>query len=120
MQALLAEAARVDAEEDGHGKGKRGDELPKELGRRESRLKDSGGEAALEQEAREAAEKKQAEVAAQLKERRSRRANGDGSLEGGRRRRRTRKRRSRSRKRNDTDPESRIMKDGARRVCPSL
>src|ERR1700726_3754915 len=40
VQALLAEAARVDAEEDGkYGKGKRGDELPKELARRESRLK---------------------------------------------------------------------------------
>jgi transposase len=39
VQALLAEAARVDAEEDGkYGKGKRGDELPKELARRESRL----------------------------------------------------------------------------------
>jgi len=36
---LLAEAERVDAEEDAlHGKGKRGDELPKELKRREDRL----------------------------------------------------------------------------------
>ena len=68
VQALLAEAARVDAEEDGkYGKGKRGDELPKELARRESRLeKIREAKAALEQEAREAAEKKQAEVAAQL------------------------------------------------------
>ncbi len=59
VQALLAEAARVDAEEDGkYGKGKRGDELPKELGRRESRLeKIREAQAALEQEAREAAEK---------------------------------------------------------------
>ena len=37
VQAMLQEAARVDAEEDGeYGKGKRGDELPKELARRES------------------------------------------------------------------------------------
>ena len=36
VQALRAEAARVDAEEDGkYGKGKCGDELPKELARRE-------------------------------------------------------------------------------------
>src|ERR1700722_4353679 len=68
VQALLAEAARVDAEEDGkYGKGKRGDELPKELARRESRLeKIREAKAALEQEAKEAAEKKQAEVEAQL------------------------------------------------------
>src|SRR5208283_1777730 len=40
VQALLQEAARIDAEEDGkYGKGKRGDELPQELARRESRLK---------------------------------------------------------------------------------
>ena len=40
VDELLAEAARVDAEEDAKfGKGKRGDELPKELARRESRLK---------------------------------------------------------------------------------
>jgi transposase len=38
VEALLAEAARVDAEEDGkYGKGKRGDELPEEWARRESR-----------------------------------------------------------------------------------
>jgi len=71
VQALLAEAARVDAEEDGkYGKGKRGDELPKVLARRESRLeKIREAKAALEQEAREAAAQKQAEVEAQLKER---------------------------------------------------
>ena len=68
VQARLAEAARVDAEEDGkYGKGKRGDELPKELARRESRLaKIREAKAALEQEARAAAAKKQAEVEAQL------------------------------------------------------
>src|SRR3984885_173779 len=60
-QEQLTPLARVDAEEDGkYGKGKRGDELPKELARRESRLeKIREAKAALEQEAREAAEKKQ-------------------------------------------------------------
>ena len=40
VRGLLEEAERVDAEEDAkYGKGKRGDELPTELARRESRLK---------------------------------------------------------------------------------
>jgi len=40
VQRLLAEAERIDAEEDGqHGKGRRGDELPNELKRREDRLR---------------------------------------------------------------------------------
>jgi hypothetical protein len=71
VQALLQEAARVDAEEDGkYGKGKRGDELPAELARQEKRLeKIREAKAALEQEAREAAAKKRAEVEAQIKER---------------------------------------------------
>ncbi len=49
---LLAEAERVDAEENAlHGKGKRGDELPKELHRREDRLaKIREAKAALERE----------------------------------------------------------------------
>jgi hypothetical protein len=71
VEALLQGAARVDAEEDGkYGKGKRGDELPAELARRESRLeKIREAKAALEQEAREAAAKKQVEAEAQLKKR---------------------------------------------------
>src|ERR1700674_3393284 len=71
VKALLAEAAQVDAEEDGkYGKGKRGDELPKELARRESRLaKIREAKAALEQEAREDAKQKQLEVEARLEER---------------------------------------------------
>ena len=71
VEALLAEAARVDAEEDGkYGKGKRGDELPAELARRESRIaKIREAKAELEQEAREAAKQKQAEVESRLQER---------------------------------------------------
>jgi transposase len=112
VQALLQEAARVDAEEDGkYGKGKRGDELPKELARRESRLaKIREAKAALEQEAKEAAEKKEAEVAAQLKERekqeqeRGRPPQAPAAEEA---------KPEPQAQRNFTDPESRIMKDGA-------
>jgi transposase len=117
VQALLAEAARVDAEEDGkYGKGKRGDELPKELARRESRLeKIREAKAALEQEAREAAERKQAEVAAQLKERekqereRGRKFGGPPPQSPEAEEAKPEPRAQR----NFTDPESRIMKDGA-------
>jgi transposase len=117
VQALLAEAARVDAEEDGkYGKGKRGDELPKELARREGRLeKIREAKAALEQEAKEAAEKKQAEVASQLKER-EKQERERGRRFGGRPRQAPDPQEAKPEpkaQRNFTDPESRIMKDGA-------
>ena len=117
VQALLAEAARVDAEEDGkYGKGKRGDELPKELARRESRLeKIREAKAALEQEAREAAEKKQAEVEAQIKEREEQERER-GRKFGGRPPQAPDPEQAKPEpqaQRNFTDPESRIMKDGA-------
>src|SRR5208282_131676 len=84
VRGLLQEAAWVDAEEDGkYGKGRRGDELPKERARRESRLeKIREAKAALEQEAKEAAEKKQGEVAAQLKEREKQEREGGRKLGG--------------------------------------
>src|SRR5467141_416480 len=58
VEKLLAQAAETDTAEDAlYGKGKRGDELPAELARRESRLKKiAEAKAALEQEARECAE----------------------------------------------------------------
>ena len=117
VQALLQEAARVDAEEDGkYGKGKRGDELPQELARRESRLaKIREAKAALEQEAKEAAEKKQAEVAAQLKER-EKQERERGRKFGGRPPQAPDPEQVKPEpqaQRNFTDPESRIMKDGA-------
>jgi transposase len=117
VQALLAEAARVDAEEDGkYGKGKRGDELPKELARRESRLeKIREVKAALEQEAREAAEKKLAEVEAQLKER-EKQERERGRKFGGRPPQAPDPEQAKPEakaQRNFTDPDSRIMKDGA-------
>ena len=117
VQALLQEAARVDAEEDGkYGKGKRGDELPQELARRESRLaKIREAKAALEQEAKEAAEKKQAEVAAQLKER-EKQERERGRKFGGRPPQAPDPEQVKPEpkaQRNFTDPDSCIMKDGA-------
>jgi hypothetical protein len=117
IATLLAEAQRVDAAEDArYGKGTRGDELPAELARRESRLaKIRAAKAALEAEAKvEAAE---AAAAAQVKlatrERQTR--------ETGRKPKGptptvpdpTQATPTPKAQRNFTDPESRIMKDGA-------
>ncbi len=117
VKALLQEAARVDAEEDGkYGKGKRGDELPKELARRESRLaKIREAKAALEREAREEAEKKKAEVEAQLREREKQEQERGRKL-GGRSPQVPDPEQAKPKpeaQRNFTDPDSRIMKDGA-------
>jgi transposase len=117
VQALLAEAARVDAEEDGkYGKGKRGDELPEELARRERRLeKVREAKAALEQEARAEAEKKQAEVEARLKER-EKQERERGRKFGGRPPQAPDPGQAKPEakaQRNFTDPDSQIMKDGA-------
>ena len=72
VEKLLAEAAKADANEDAkYGPGKRIDELPKELARRESRLKNIvGAKAELEQEAKEQSEAEKAAVEAKLEERR--------------------------------------------------
>jgi transposase len=117
VEALLAEAARVDAEEDGkYGKGKRGDELPEELVRRESRLKKiREAQAALEAEAKEAAQQKQAEVEARLKER-EKQEEERGRKFGGRPPQAPPPEEAKPQpkaQRNFTDPDSRIMKDGA-------
>jgi len=117
VQALLAEAARIDAEEEGkYGKGKRGDELPEELARRESRLgKIREAKLALEEEAREAAQKKQAEVEARLRER-EKQEEERGRKMGGRPPQAPDPEEAKPEakaQRNFTDPDSRIMKDGA-------
>ena len=67
VEALLAAAEQADAEDDAkYGKSKRGDELPAEVQRRESRLKKiREAKAALEQQAKERAEEK-AQKAADL------------------------------------------------------
>jgi len=117
VQALLEEAARVDAEEDAiHGKGKRGDELPEELKRRESRLaKIREAKAALEQEAKAKAEAKAAEVAEKLAERERQQAE-TGHKPSGREPKAPDPEEATpdpKAQRNFTDPDSRIMPDGA-------
>jgi len=72
IDALLQQAEDTDAAEDAlYGKGKRGDELPDELSRRESRLKKiQQAKAELEQEAEAKAEQQRAEAEAKLAARR--------------------------------------------------
>ena len=117
IAALLEEAENVDEEEDAkYGKGKRGDELPKDLQLRESRLiKIREAKAALEAEAKAAAEKKAKEVEEKLAKRAEEEARTGKKAKG--------KApiapdvemampEAKAQK-NFTDPESRIMKDGA-------
>jgi transposase len=114
---LLAEAERVDAREDGlYGKEKRGDELPKELRRRAARLaKIRAAKEALEREAKERAELAAEDARKRLREREAKEA-ARGKRFGGRPPRipdpETAKPGPREQK-NFTDPESRIMMDGA-------
>jgi len=117
VAALLAEAERVDVREDGlYGKEKRGDELPKELKRRKSRLaKIRAAKEALEREAKERAELAAADARERLREREAKEA-ARGRKFGGRPPRvpdpETAVPGPREQK-NFTDPESRIMMDGA-------
>ena len=115
IKALLRQAQETDAAEDArYGSKRRGDELPDELSRRESRLqKIREAKAALEAEAREKAEHEHAEAEKKLAEREEQRTGN--------------KKRGRKpdppdpdkalpadkSQRNFTDPESRIMPDGA-------
>jgi transposase len=117
VERLLSEAEAVDAAEDArYGKGVRGDELPAELARRESRLKKIGeAKAALEAEARAAAEKKAAEARAKIaaREEKERRT---GKKTGGRPPAVPEVEKAKPEpkaQRNFTDPDSRIMVDGA-------
>jgi transposase len=117
IEALLQQAEDVDSAEDAqYGKGKRGDELPEELARRESRLKKiAQAKAELEQEAREKAERERAEAEAKLAERRA-----EEEQTGKKKRGREPKvpdpeqaHPEAGSQRNFTDPDSRIMPDGA-------
>src|SRR5665647_725475 len=117
VEKLLEEAARTDAEEDAkYGKGKRGDELPAELARRDSRLKKiAEAKAALEQEARERAVAEKAAVEARLKGR-EKQEEERGKKIGGRPPQVPDPEQAKPEpkaQRNFTDPDSRIMKDGA-------
>lgn len=104
VKRLLAEAERVDAEEDAkYGRGKRGDELSAELARRESRLrKIREAKEALEREARE----KHVEKGSGNDD--------DGDPSGGAAKPGSKQETPPEKaQRNFTDPESRIMLDGA-------
>jgi hypothetical protein len=117
MKALLEQAATVDRAEDAHyGQGQRGDELPAELARRESRLrKIREAKAALEHQAKEEAEAAAAAAQAKLAERQRYEAETGQKAKG---RAPTvpdpaQARPAATAQRNFTDPDSRIMKDGA-------
>jgi hypothetical protein len=114
---LLKEAEETDAAEDKrYGKGVRGDELPAELARRESRLrKIREAKASLEAEAKEQAQAAAAAVEAKLAERKQREEE-TGKKTRGRAPQVVNVDEAKPEpkaQRNFTDPESRIMKDGA-------
>jgi transposase len=117
VEELLREAEQVDAEEDArYGKGKRGDELPKELARRESRLKKiREAKEALEAEAKEEAEHAAKEAERKLEERAHKEAE-TGKKSGGKPPKVVDPEEAKpdpKAQRNFTDPGSRIMPDGA-------
>jgi transposase len=107
---LVARAEAVDAEEDAEfGKGVRGDEIPEELRFRETRLaKIEEAMAALEAEAKAEADAKRAEIAEKEKAREE-----EGRPRRGRRPKAPSDKPEDKAQRNFTDPDSRIMKDGA-------
>lgn len=114
---LLAQAQQADREEDGrYGKGKRGDELPAELQRRESRLaKIREAKAALEAEAQAQAEVKAREAQEKLAAR-ERQQTETGKKPPGRPPLVPDPEQAKPEpkaQKNFTDPDSRIMKDGA-------
>jgi transposase/IS5 family transposase len=108
--ALLSEAERVDAEEDERfGVDRRGDELPEELRRRESRLQRiKEAKEALERQAREAETARRAELEALGKQPRPREGRDPFAPKP-------------TAQRNFTDPDSKIMKtsDGSFHQCYS-
>jgi transposase len=105
VERLLQEAERIDAREDEmYGRDKRGDELPEELSRRETRLKKiREAKKALEEEARLGARKKAAERAAKE-------AACNGKKMPGRPPGPIQEKPEGKAQRNFTDPDSRIMK----------
>ncbi len=114
---LLGEAQATDeAEDKQHGKGHKGDELPAELARRESRLrKIREAKAALEEEARQRAAVAAAEAEAKIEERKKR-AEETGKKTRGPMPQVVMVEEAKpdpKAQRNFTDPESRIMKDSA-------
>jgi transposase len=116
IDALLATAGKTDAEEDArYGKTRRGDELPDELSRRESRLqKIQEAKAALEKAACEKAEQERAATEQKLAEREEQEQR-TGKKKRGRKPEAPDPEQARpddTAQRNFVDPESRIMPDG--------
>ena len=117
VEELLRRAEEADAAEDAKfGKGQRGDQLPEELGRRESRLKKiRAAKAELEAEAKQKAAAQKAAAGAKIAERREQEAR-TGKKPGGRDPQVPDPEQAvpdPKAQRNFTDPESRIMPDGA-------
>ena len=117
VERLLAEAERKDQEEDRlYGKDKRGDELPRELAFRESRLrKIREAKAALEEEARRQAEEEARRQEERCEERKKKEA-ARGRRFGGRPPQIPDPAKATpqpNKQKNFTDPESCLMKDGA-------
>ena len=110
VQELMAAAEAEDVAEDArHGKGRRGDELPEELRFRQKRLeKIRQAKAALEAQAQ--AEAQQGSKESDPKDCRPRSGGDDGGQSGPPT---TAARPQDKAQRNFTDPDSRIMKDGA-------
>jgi transposase len=121
IDRLLAAAEKTDAEEDAqYGKDRHGDELPAELQRRESRLQKIGeAKAALEQEAKEKAAQQRAETEQKLAEREEeeqrtgKKKRGRKPCPEGAQPDSEQAKPDDTAQRNFTDPESRIMPDGA-------
>src|SRR5438270_1655215 len=116
IEMLLQEAEAVDAAEDEkYGKGQRGEELPAELARRESRLaKIRAAKAELEAEAKQKAEEEKAAVEAELAQRAEQEAS-TGKKTPGRKPQVPDPEQAvpeAQAQRNFTDAESRIMPDG--------
>jgi hypothetical protein len=117
IDELLKEAEHIDGSEDARfGKGKRGDEIPEELRRRQSRLvKIREAKAALEEEAKQAASEKEREALAGIAAR-ERKEQETGKKTGGRKHQVPDPENAipePKAQKSFTDPESRIMKDGA-------
>src|SRR6267142_1526566 len=117
VEALLRHAEEVDEAEDRqYGKGQRGDELPAELARRESRLKKiREAKEALEAEAQQKAQEQKAEAEAKMAARQEQEKQ-TGQKSRGRAPQVPNPEQAKpesSSQRNFTDPESRIMPDGA-------
>jgi transposase len=114
VKELMARAEAVDAEEDTlYGKGKRGDEVPEELRFRETRLaKIEEAMAALEAEAKSEADVKRAEIAEKEKARHEKEERTGKGTPGPKPKTPSDEPEDKA-QRNFTDPDSRVMVDGA-------